>query len=430
MLELTLSKYLVKRIYTFLLTLGAIIGVACLIIILSLFYNYYLSSEKVFMGIHPHIEIHKDMTDQESLKVIQYVQQQIPEIENIQPALYLQARAEISEVNRTKAFCVQHDGNMLCHSRVDNVNELHTRYGFHIIKKQTIDIMVKGICLGNNVPVMDFQKLINGGTNLNRIEQYEDTNQNPLPWGFYLEQGLFSTLSGYFLIHFKGIEDRKKQYWLNGVLDMGTKKGKYPLMIMSLKSARHSLKKKDFVNTIEIRIKQPYNADKVSQKIRNLLNNKDFLIENWINKETASFTFLTIIKWMIFAIVFSISIVAAISIFSTLYLTVLENRKKISILKALGMKDSSIYIIFLLKTLNIGLISTVFGCLLGYYGSYGFIYFFKESLEKLGLENPQPHISMNDISIVAVCTIGLFLLTAIIPARNAVKIDPIEGLNQ
>jgi len=430
MIELTLSKYLVKRIYSILLTLGAIIGVACLIIILSLFYNYYLSSEKVFMGIHPHIEIHKDMTEIESRKMIQYIQKQIPEIETIQPALYIKKRAEISEVNRTKVFCVQQEDNMVCHTRTEGTGTLHTRYGFHIIKKQSIDILVKGICLYNDQPVMDFQKLINGATNINRIEQYEDTNHNALPPGFYLEQGLFTTLSGFYLIHFNELEDRKKQYWLNGILDMGTKKGKNPLMIMSLDSAQYALKMNDFVNTIEIRIKQPYKAGQLTYQIRELLSDNSFLIENWIQKEKASFTFLTIIKWMIFAIVFSISIVAAISIFSTLYLTVLENQKKISILKALGMKDSSIYIIFLLKTLTIGIVSTVLGCLSGFAGSYGFIYLFKENLEKLGLENPQPHISLNDIGIVAGFTIALFLITAIIPARNAVKIDPIEGLNQ
>jgi len=430
MLELTLSKYLIKRIYSILLTIGAIIGVASLIIILSLFYNYYLSSEKVFMGIHPHIEIHKNMTAQDSLKLIARIQNNIDEIVNIQPALYVKMRAEVSEVSRTKAFCIQQDDTMRCHSLTDGAGDLHTRYGFHIKKKQVTEILLKGICLDNGKAVMDFQKLINGGTNLNRIEQYEDTNHNPLPPGFYLEQGLFNALSGFFLIHFKGLETRKKQYWLNGSLDMGTKKGQYPLMIMSLASAQYATNNKDLINTIEIRVKQPYKANYVSQKIRVLLNDNSFQVENWIEKEKASFTFLTIIKWMIFAIIFSISIVAAISIFSTLYLTVLENRKKIAILKALGMKNASIYIIFLLKTLTIGLTGTTFGCLLGYSGSHGFIYLFKESLEKLGIENPQPHLSIEDICIVAALTIGLFLLTAIIPARNAVKIEPIEGLNQ
>jgi len=430
MLELTLSKYLVKRIYSILLTTGAIIGVACLIIILSLFYNYYLSSEKVFMGIHPHIEIHKDMSPEDSFRLISLIKKNITEITQIQPALYVKIRAEISEAARTKAFCIQQDDKMLCHSRTDGTGTLHTKYGFHIKKKQLTDIMLKGICLNEGRPVMDFQKLINGGTNLNRIEQYEDTNHNPLPPGFYLEQGLFNALTGFFLIHFKGLETRKKQYWLNGSLDMGTKKGQYPLMIMSLESAQYATKMENLINTIEIRIKRPYHANIVSQKIHALLNDKSFRIENWIEKERASFTFLTIIKWMIFAIIFSISIVAAISIFSTLYLTVLENRKKIAILKALGMKNASIYIIFLFKTLTIGVMGTIFGCLLGYFGSHGFIYLFKESLEKLGLENPQPHLSIYDISVIAALTIGLFLLTAVIPARNAVKIDPIEGLNQ
>jgi len=382
------------------------------------------------MGIHPHIEINKEMSSQEGQKVINRIKHHIADVINIQPALYVKVRTEISEVNRTKAFCIEQDDLMRCHTKSDGTGKLHTRYGFSIKKKQLTEMIVKGICLENGKPVMDFQKLINGSTNIKRIEQYEDTNHNPLPPGFYLEQGLFNALSGYFLVHFKGLEKRKKQYWLNGLLDMGTKKGKCPLIVMSLPSAQYALDKKNRINTIEIRIKQPYKAEKISQHIKDTLNDNSFSVENWIQKEKASFTFLTIIKWMLFSIVFSISVVAAISIFSTLYLTVLENRKKIAILKALGMKDVSIYIIFLLKTLTIGLMGTGLGCFIGYCGSHGFIYLFKESLEKLGIENPQPHLSMYDICVVAVFTIGLFLLTAIVPAHNAVKIDPIEGLNQ
>jgi len=429
MIEYTLSKYLVKRIYAILLSIGAVIGVACLIVILSLFHNYYLSSEKVFMGIHPHIEIHKNMTEDKSHDIINLLKKECPEIINIQPALYMKVETEISKVDRTKAFCVKEKESMTCYSDSDDSKKLHTRYGFHIIEKQSVNFLLKGIRVHKNQAVMDFKRLINGSSDLQRLEQTQDTNHKAVLKAFYMEQGVFNCVSGYFLMQFKGFSPFRQQYRLNGTINMGTKKGNNPLLIMSLANAQNAIEKKNFINTFEISIQSPYHADKIAQKLSTILDSS-YNINTWIQKEKASFTFLTIIKWMIFSIIFSISIVAAISIFSTLYLTVLENRKKIAILKALGMKDASIYIIFLMKTFSIGLLGTFFGCILGYAGSYSLIHLFRDSLEKLGLEDPQPLITASDISVVAICTIFLFLLTAIVPARNAVKIDPIQGLNQ
>ena len=429
MVEFLLSKLLVKRLYSILLSLGAIIGVSSLIIILSLFHNYYLSSEKVFMGIHPHIEIHKDMSVDEAYQKIKQLKQKFSKITAIQPALYLRVKSEISEVNRIKAFCVNEADQLTCYSQ-NSTEEIITKYGFNIKEKQSIEFFLKGILIEpDGKTVMDIKKLLDGSTELYRLEQNTDENKNPIPFAFYIEEGIFKTLSGYFLMHFPSISNTKFQYWLNGTIDMGTRKGKDPLLIMSLKNAQKVLNKKDYVNTIEIQIIKPYNAEKISQDIKLFLGS-NYKVENWIQKEKASFMFLTIIKWMIFSIIFSISLVAAISIFSTLYLTVLENRKKICILKALGMKNTSIYYIFLIKTLKIGFIGTTIGSIFGYAGSYYFILFFKDSLEKLGLENPQNQITFTDISIIWLSTIILFLLTSIIPARNAVSIDTIEGLNQ
>lgn len=106
MLELMLSRYLIKPLFSILLGLGAIIGVICLLVVLSLFQNYFLSAEKVFMGVHPHIEIHKEMTEDESHKIVEELKNAFPEITNAKPALYLHKRIIISKADIVEAACV------------------------------------------------------------------------------------------------------------------------------------------------------------------------------------------------------------------------------------------------------------------------------------------------------------------------------------
>jgi len=48
--------------------------------------------------------------------------------------------------------------------------------------------------------------------------------------------------------------------------------------------------------------------------------------------------------------------------------------------------------------------------------------------KNLGLENPQTRISFQDFVTISLLTLGLFFLTAIIPARRAVAVDPVDNL--
>ena len=133
---------------------------------------------------------------------------------------------------------------------------------------------------------------------------------------------------------------------------------------------------------------------------------------------------------MILVIIFSISVVAAIGMISTLTLIVMQNRGKIAILKSMGIKNSSIYKIFVLNTCLTGVIGVVAGTLLGYAASFYFIHHFGESLKKLGIKNPQILITPDEILLLGLAVIVLFVLTAIIPSKRAITIDVVRGLQE
>jgi len=214
---------------------------------------------------------------------------------------------------------------------------------------------------------------------------------------------------------------------LIGSLDLGRKKGEIPLLVISLENAWKLLNLEPMVNTIEVRLNEPYQSAALSEQIQDLLG-ESYSVENWTNREKASFVFLKVTKLMAFALLFSICIVAAIGVYSTLLLTVMQNQKKIAILKALGIRNLSIYMIFLSSALAIGIIGIIAGTALGYMGSEWLIMEFAENLKNLGLENPQTRISFQDFLTISFLTLGLFFLTAIIPARRAVAVDPVDNL--
>jgi len=432
MLELILSRTLVKPLFSLLLGIGATIGVACLLMVLSLFQNYYLSTEKVFMGIHPHIEIYKeDMQLTESEAIVRQLQQTYPVIDMIAPAIYKKVKVELAEVEVKKASCVLKAGKSpaLCRNLVDKIlseDTVVSREGFNIFKRETKEVFLKGISVYDNRTVMQLTKIITGVINFNRLKQNTNANNYPIPWGFFMEMPPKSVLEDY-LLNVPQVGSQQHLFRLIGALEMGRKKGQEPLLIMSLENAQTVLNLPGRANTIEIRIKEPYQSDQVAKQLQETLGHQ-FTVHNWTEREQASFTFLRMTKIMAFAILFSISIVAAISVYSTLLLAVMQNQKKISILKALGIKNRNIYLVFITHALTIGVMGIIAGSLLGYVGSEWLVAHFADSLQKVGLDNPHTEITLIDLLLTTGITLLLFLLTAIIPAYKAVTIDPVENL--
>jgi len=432
--EFSLSRAIIKSKYTIILTIGAITGVTCLIVITSLFNNYYLTSERIFMGIHPHICLQKEgMTEPEAWTVARGLKEKFPVVSAAEPALYRQVPAVISKVNKKKFFCVRENGEFVCYDEQEHPPDaiLVPRYGFTIIEKRKTGILLKGITVKSNETVSGIKKIINGSTQLDDLQLNADENNNPLPWSLYMQQDLFPGALGLkdFLIQFPDSDDKPFHFIQRGTLGMGTQKGKYPLLVMSLKNAQDCLKSANVANTIEIRLKDPYEAEAVARDIARWAGT-GYTMETWIQHSRASFAFLRIIKIMILAILFSISVVAAIGMVSTLTLIVMQNRGKIAVLKSMGIKNSSIYKIFILNTSLTGFIGTAAGTVLGYLGSHLSIRYFSESLRKLGITDPRILLEPKEVLIIGSLVMVLFVLTAIIPSRRAIATDIVEGLQE
>lgn len=433
MFEFSLSRAIIRSKYTLILTLGAVIGVMCLVIITSLFNNYYLTSENIFMGIHPHIRLKKqNMTETQGFEMIRKLKQKFPGIADAKLALYQEVKAVINRVNKKKFFCVNNqDGSLECfdQSKHTGQEKVTTRYGFTIIGKKKFTVLVKGITVENNETSSDLKKIINGSLRLDDMNYNADENNNPLPWSFYLQQDVFAGTVGYkdFLFEFPGISDQKYHLMQKGTLNMGTQKGKFPLVVMSMKNAQVCLGMPGICNTIEVKLKDPYLAEDLAPRMAEFLG-QGVEAEFWIAYSRSSFAFLKIIRIMILAIIFSISVVAAIGMVSTLTLIVMQNRGKIAILKSMGIKESSIYKIFVLNTGLTGVIGVIAGTGLGFAGSYYLTRFFGENLEKLGIKNPQVLISTGEVLVIGILVIALFILTAVVPSKRAMANDVVEGL--
>ncbi|MCK9595858.1 ABC transporter permease [Candidatus Pacearchaeota archaeon] len=125
-------------------------------------------------------------------------------------------------------------------------------------------------------------------------------------------------------------------------------------------------------------------------------------------------------------IIASISIIiGAVGIINTMTTSVLERKKEIGIMKAVGAKNSQIFAQFFIESGFLGLIGggigVIFGIILGYFGTFAINNF-------LGSEAaPQINFLLIIFSLFGSFLIGA--LAGIFPAMRAAKQNPVQALN-
>lgn len=180
---------------------------------------------------------------------------------------------------------------------------------------------------------------------------------------------------------------------------------------------------------LSVSVKDIYQADKISEKIRQVLGN-DFKVVDWQEANKPLFAALSLEKKVSLAIISLIIFIAVLNITTTLALLVSEKRHDIAILRTCGATTRSLLSIFLFEGLFLGVIGIVFGLSLGLIISFVGNYFKFISLDSAvySLEFIPFSPNLADILTIILITFILSLLATIYPAWRATKIKPLENL--
>jgi len=185
------------------------------------------------------------------------------------------------------------------------------------------------------------------------------------------------------------------------------------------------------VTGIEVKIDDVYRADSVRSEIMQRLGpSAGYFARTWIEMNRNLFSALKLEKIAMFIILALIIFVASFNIISSLIMTVMEKKKDIAILKAIGAKKASLMKIFMVEGITIGIL----GALIGSFSGYILCEIQRRfSLVKLDSDiyyiNTLPvKISILDAFLVASITTIICILATLYPSHKASKIDPVETL--
>ena len=185
---------------------------------------------------------------------------------------------------------------------------------------------------------------------------------------------------------------------------------------------------------IEIRLENP----DLAEKVKNILSNQAFQVFSWIDNNKSFYDALLIERNVMFIILTLIIIVASFNIISGLTILVKNKTKEVAILKTLGFSSYSINKIFFITGSTIGSAGTVFGVLLGVLFSNYIenIRLFLSSAfnieifpaEIYFLSQMPSEIHWPTIILISIVSLLITFLASIFPSIKASKVNPIESL--
>ncbi|MGD0529344.1 MAG: ABC transporter permease [Polyangiaceae bacterium] len=220
-----------------------------------------------------------------------------------------------------------------------------------------------------------------------------------------------------------------KQFKVISVFEAGFDQYDSKLVYTDLYEAQAFYEYGDSVTGIEMKLDDIDRADAVAKEINVRLNNGIYNTMTWRQLNHGLFTALLFQQIGMSFVLGLIIVIAACTVIATLIMVVLEKKKEIALLKALGAKNDAILRIFLYQGALIGVAGTATGLFLGWV-SCRFLVAYAFPLDpKVYFISSLP-VSMHPMEFVipALVAIGICILFTIPPAIYAARLRPADGL--
>jgi lipoprotein-releasing system permease protein len=303
--------------------LGIMLGVAILIIVMSVMNGFKTDLTKKILGLNPHIFIQSN-----SFKINDNF------ISNLQ--------------KKFKNF---------------KISKTYSGEGIAISNNNAKGIIIKGVDTGNKES-LNFLKenIVNG--NLKKFKKKTAFIGSELAFNLEINVGdKINLMSSTFITTPFGGMPKQETLIVTGIFNTGFYEFDQNFVFLNLSDVLSIFNKDKNDQNLEIYIEKPMQANSYKESIQKL--NQNYFVYSWADLNKSFFSALKVERNVMFIILTLIVVVATFNIISGLTILIKNKTKEIAILKTLGLSNRSIKKIFFLTGFTIGFFATLSGIIFG-----------------------------------------------------------------
>jgi len=235
-----------------------------------------------------------------------------------------------------------------------------------------------------------------------------------------------------------GSVPRVRAYKVVGLFDIGMYEYDSGFIFMPLQAAQIYFRLPEKISHFEVMLEDP---SRLSSSMNDLLSNlsgEQLRLVNWQQSNSGFFNALQVERNVMFLILTLIILVAAFNIISGMVMLVKDKGRDIAILRTMGATRSSVMRIFFLAGASIGVLGTLSGLILGVLFCLNIenIRQFIQTLTGTDLFNAEIYflsqlpadMDISEVVLVCVMSLSLSFLATVYPAWRASRLDPVEAL--
>ncbi len=233
-----------------------------------------------------------------------------------------------------------------------------------------------------------------------------------------------------------GVVPRLKQMSVVGLFDSGHYEYDSTLAFIHIDDAARIFRLEGPTG-VRLKLKDLHRAREVTQQLASMVSG-DLLLRDWTRQNRTWFAAVQLEKRMMFIILTLIVAVAAFNLVSTLVMTVTDKRADIAILRTLGASPRSIMAIFVVQGALVGVIGTLAGLLLGLGIAFNIdtlvpalesllgTHFLPQDIYLISRMPSEPQ--QGDIVPIALISLLLAFAATLYPSWHASRVNPAEAL--
>lgn len=227
----------------------------------------------------------------------------------------------------------------------------------------------------------------------------------------------------------QGATPRARDFRVVGIFDAGFDEYDSRLVYVDLWQAQRFFDQGDAVTGVEVKVRNIERARAIGRRIERTLGGGAFHTLDWESLNHNLFTALALQKLALSFVITIIIVIAAFNVIATLVMVVLERKREIAILKAMGAPDSAILRIFLAQGLAVGGLGTAAGLAVGALNCWILTrYPFPLDAQVYLIRYVPVRPSAAEFVLTGAVAMLIAAVASFIPAWWASRLTPVEGL--